>query len=266
MTPTTTAPAALRTEIWVFLIAIVVINFIFVTGVGEEIIPGKYYSRGRLVLLGGALVAIVFFARGFKGLFELIQPLFVWRVSPVWFVLAVLWPIVFAAAFVVGQSMVTGAPLELFNQSGLRLFQREGFLLNIFMLALIGEIVWVGYAVRNLSKFYSRQLTAVITGTFWALWWVPMMIYQIGIIPDLTYAGLWMGQVGIAFFCLFFYQVTRSGLVILMMQYCFNLTLIAFPVLPGNAGAAAYDLFCGLYLVLGFLSVTLVLPRLLRQS
>jgi hypothetical protein len=266
MTNSVTAPKSLRTEVWVFLIAIVVINFIFVSGVGEGIIPEQYYSRGRLVLLGGALVAVALIARGPKAIWELITPLFVWRISPIWFVVAIMWPIVFAILFVLGHAAVTGTPLELFSESGLRLFQREGFLLNIFILALIGEIVWVGYSVKNLSKFYSLQLSAVITGTVWALWWTPMMIYGIGIIPGLSFVGLLMGQIGISFFCAFFYFSTRSGLVILGMQYCFNLSLLAFPVLPNSVGQLGFELYAAIYLVLGFLAVTFLLPWMQKRN
>ena len=260
MTTSVAAPVKLRTEVWVFLIAIVVINFAFVAAVGEGWIDDKYYARGRLALLGGALVVVVFFARGLSGILELIKPLFVWRVSPIWFALAVLVPIIFAMVFVVTRSLILGEPLVLFNQSGLALFQRDGFLLNIFMIALIGEIVWVGYAIRHLAKFYSLQLTAIITGTCWALWWAPMMVYEIGIIPGLTVPGLWAGQVAVALSCTFFYFATRSGLVILAMQYCFNLSLLAFPVLPGSIGTFGFELYSVIYMALGLVAVTFILP------
>lgn len=256
------ATRSLKVEVWVFLFAMVAINFVFVTGIGEGLIPERHFPRGRLVLLCGSLVAVAFLWRGFRGLWDLVKPLLVWRVSPIWFLAAFLWPIFFAASFVIGKSLVTGEPLMLFNQSGVELLKREGFLYRIFVLALISEIVWVGYSIRLLSKCYSLLIASFITGTFWALWWVPMVIYGIGVIPDLTFTGLWVGQVGIALFCAFFYAITRSGPVILGMQFCFNCVMLAFPVLPGNAGITGYHAFCTIYMVLGLVAVIYVLPRI----
>jgi membrane protease YdiL (CAAX protease family) len=256
-------PPALS-EVWVFFLAVLVINSTFVIGVGEDWIDQKYYSRGRLILLAGTLVAVVLISRGARAVLELIKPLLVWRISPLWFLAAVLLPIVISVSFVIGQSLLTGAPLELITSS-VRLLQREGFLLNIFIIALVGEIVWVGYAISNLSRFYSRPIAAIITGTFWTLWWAPMVVYNIGVVPGLSFSGLWMNMVGVALFCAFFYTLTRSGLVILAMQFCLNCTILAVPVMPNVAGAFAYQVYAAIYMILGFVAVTVLLPKFLEK-
>lgn len=254
-----TAPAPARHEVWIFFAAILVLNTAFVLAVGEGLIPKHHFPRGRLVLLGGTLAAVVLLFRGPKALFELIRPLFVWRISPLWFIAAFLLPAVFSALFVIGRAVLTGAPIEILGP-GAQLLERDGFLLNILIVALVGEIVWVGYAIRTLSLFHSLRMAAIITGTFWAAWWLPMVIYSVGVTPGLPFFGLWMNMLGIAFFCAFFYKATGSGLVILGMQFCVACSVLAFPVLPNIAGALSYQIYSALYMVLGFLTLTVLLP------
>lgn len=256
--------SAPKHEVWLFFISILILNTVFVTGVGQGWIPQQYFSQGRFVLLAGTLAAVVLLSRGPGSVLGLVKPLFVWRISPWWFVAALLWPILFSITFVIGQSVVTGTPLEIFS-SGVELLGRRRFLIAIFIAALVGEIVWVGYAIRNLSKSHSLVVAALITGTFWGLWWLPMVIFDIGIVPELSFLGLWMNMVGIAFFCAFFYTLTHSGLVILVMQFCFNSCVLAFPVLPNTAGPIAYQVYSGLYMIIGFLFLTVLLPNLVRK-
>ncbi len=257
--------SAPKREVWFFFVAIFIINSVFVIGVGQDWIPRHYFPQGRFFLLGGTLAVVVLLSRGPGSVLGLLKPLSVWRISPLWFVLAFLWPILFCVLFVIGQAVMTGAPVEIFAP-GVELLRRQRFLVNIFIAALVGEIVWVGYAIRNLSKSYSLTGAALITGTFWGLWWLPMVIYEVGIVPELSFLGLWMNMVGIAFFCAFFYTLTGSGLVILVMQFCFNSCVLAFPVLPNTAGPIAYQVFSGLYMVVGFLFLTVLLPRLQRRG
>ena len=258
-----TAPAPARHEVWIFFAAILFLNTAFVLAVGEGLIPKHHFPRGRLVLLGGTLAAVVLLFRGPKALFELIRPLFVWRISPLWFIAAFLLPAVFSAAFIVGKAVLIGEPVEILGP-GVELLQRDGFLLRVLFVALVGEIVWVGYAIRTLSTFHSLRMAAIITGTFWAAWWLPMVIYSLGVTPGLPVVGLWMNMLGIAFFCAFFYKATGSGLVILAMQFCVSCSVLAFPVLPNIAGLTSYYFYSALYMVLGFLAVTVVLPMMER--
>ena len=259
MTDSTSAPTSLRTEVWCFFAAILLLNTAFVVAVGEGLIPRHHFPNGRLLLLGGTLVAVMVLFRGPRALLELVRPLLVWRLSPLWFLAAFLLPAVFSALFVIGRAVLSGAPLEILGP-GFPLLQRDGFLLNILIVALVGEIVWVGYAIRTLNKFYSLTMAAVITGTFWALWWLPMVLYSVGVTPGLPFTGLWMNMLGIAFFCAFFYKATGSGLVILGMQFCVACSVLAFPVLPNIAGATSYQIYAALYMVLGFLAVVVLLP------
>lgn len=253
--------SAPKREVWFFFLAILILNSAFVTGVGQGWIPKHYFPQGRFLLLGGTLAAVVLLSRGPGSVWGLVKPLLVWRVPPFWFLAAFLWPILFSVAFVIGHAIFSDRPLEILGP-GADLLTRQRFIINIFIAALVGEIVWVGYAIRTLSKSYSLVIAALVTGTFWGLWWLPMVIFEIGIVPDLSFLGLWMNMVGIAFFCAFFYTLTGSGLVILVMQFCFNCCVLAFPVLPNTAGAVGYQVYSALYMIVGFLFLVVLLPIL----
>lgn len=251
------------TEVWVFFAAIVVLNALFVFGIAQGWLPKSIFPMGRFLLLGGVLAVVVFLWRGLPSVLDLVRPLTVWKINPLWFVAAVLWPIVFAVVFLELKSLVTGEGWTL-NDPGIGMLSSRRLFVTVVIGALIGEIVWVGYAIRSLGYRYSRLLAAVITGTVWGLWWLPMAYFQIGIVPDLSWIGLWMNMIGIAFFCTFFYVLTGSGLVIFLMQFCFNCSVLAFPVLPRSGGALVYEIYSALYMIVGFFFVMVLLPRFQR--
>jgi hypothetical protein len=215
------------------------------------------FSRGRFYLLAAALACVALIARGWPAVVDLVRPLTVWRVRPVWFAAAMLLPVVFTVGFLLLRSAVTGtAPVIL--GSGIEILPRRNLLVSIFISALIGEIVWVGYALRMLRAHMRIELACVITGTVWGLWWLPMVHYGMGIVPNLTFIGLWMNMIGIAFFCAFFYLRTGSGLVILAMQFVFNCATLAFAVI--ESGPATYNAFAALYMLAGWGAVRFGLP------
>jgi membrane protease YdiL (CAAX protease family) len=240
-----------------FFAAILVLNTVLVTGVAQEWLPAGIFSRGRFYLLALTLASVVLMARGWPAVVDLVRPLTVWRVKPVWFAAAMLLPIVFTVVFLLLKSVVTGTEPVILG-SGIEILHRRNLLLSIFISALIGEIVWVGYALRMLRAHMRIELACVITGTVWGLWWLPMLHFGIGIVPNLTFVGLWMNMIGIAFFCAFFYLRTGSGLVILAMQFIFNCATLAFAVI--ESGPVVYNSFAALYMLAGWCAVRFGLP------
>jgi hypothetical protein len=250
-------PHARPAEVASFFAAILVLNTVLVAGVAQEWLPGGLFSRGRFYLLAATLAAVVLIARGASAVVDLVRPLLVWRVAPVWFLAAALLPIVFSVVFLLVAAVATGSEPVIFG-SGLELLERRRVLVSIFISALIGEIVWVGYALRMLRHHIRVDLACVITGTVWGLWWLPMMHFDMGIVPNLTFVGLWMNMIGIAFFCAFFYLRTGSGLVILVMQFVFNCATLAFATL--ELGPATYNAFAAAYMAAGYCAVRFGLP------
>ena len=56
---------------------------------------------------------------------------------------------------------------------------------NIILWAFVGEVVWVSYAVRELSKVMNILFASQIVGLTWGFWWAPIVWLNFGVIPDL---------------------------------------------------------------------------------
>lgn len=245
-------------EVWVFLISIVIANALFTYGIVAEILPQRAYNLGRFLLLGLVLVGILFVTRGFGGVFGLIKPLMVWRIAPKWLVFSLLWAPIFCALFLIGKGIVTGTSAFEMN---FETVSKIGVMRTIFIGSLIGEIVWVSYSINALARQFSFMIAAMIVGTFWALWWVPIVIFNIGVVPDLPLVAQWINMVGVAMMCGFVYYHTRSGLCVLLLQLVFNSSILIFPVTPADAGAPSYWVFSIIYLAVALVAYMLVGPK-----
>ena len=206
---------------------------------------------GRFFLLGAFLLTVVFLSRGNKGVRELLQPMLVWRISLVWFLFAAVWAVVICVAVLVGKGILTGAGLSTL-QVNFDLVSRPSVIKTILISSLIGEIVWIGYSLNKLSAYFTPFISALVVGAFWTAWWMPMVFFRVGVIPDLPLIGLLFNQTGVAVMCAFFYSRTRSGLVVLVMQIAFNSAILMFPVAPSSGGVSTYWVFAIAYFLAAF--------------
>lgn len=258
-------PAGYVSDVFVFFAVVVGVNLVFVGLIAEEILPRFLFPRGRFYLLGLILIAVVFLMRGPRAVWGIFAPLFVWRFNPLWIVAAAVWPFLFAFLFTVGKIVITGSEWEIFSRA-VGLLSQPRLLVTIFVAALVGEIVWIGYALRTLGQRYPKILAAIMTGIAWTLWWMPMVYFNVGVFPDLTWTGLTLNMIGIVFFCTFFYSITGSGLSILAMQTCYACSILTFPVMPKSGGPLTYELYAILYFLTGLFFVTMLLPWIQKQE
>jgi len=245
-------------EIWIFLCLIVMVNVAFVSGIHFGILPDRLYMLGRFALLGGTLGAVVLTFRGWAGVMELLRPMLVWRVSPGWFLLAVAWAPSLCILFLLGKSWLTGTHVLVPNYETVAM---PKIMITVIIASFVGEIVWVSYAIGRLSKRFTTVVACLIVGTFWTAWWVPIVILEIGVIPDLPIGGLWVSMLGVASICGFIYAKTRSGLVVLLLQITFNSSLLVFPVTPTSGGVPTFWAFSVFYLAVALLLHVVFGPR-----
>mgnify|MGYP001378508515 CR=1 FL=1 len=133
---------------------------------------------------GPALAALLVAATsgGRAGLADLLARLFTWRVSLLWYVIALgLSPLM--AALLVGIAALAGylgADLpSAAHWSGVILPQLPGLLLLglIGVLVLIGEeLGWRGYALPALQSRTGPLASSVILGVLWGLWHLPTLL------------------------------------------------------------------------------------------
>lgn len=245
-----------RFEIWIFFVAILIANTAFVMAIARGLLPFGAYNYGRFVLLGGVLVAVVFAARGMGGVARMLAPLARWRVAAGWYAFALCWAVLLCLTFVAGQAALRGAWPESLTP-GLSTVLRPSVAASIFIGALVGEIVWVSYAIGRLTPRHGVLPACLIVGTVWTGWWAPMVWLNVGVIPDLPMLALWINMLGVAAVCGFVYTHTGSGLLVLLLQLGVNTALVVFPVVPTTGGVATYWAFSVCYL-----AAALVLHRL----
>lgn len=248
---TAALPAALwrDREIWLFLVLIVVANSAFVYAIAEGLLSQRYYWQGRFLLLGLILVLVAFAFRGFKAVWALITPVLHWRVHPGWYLFALLAPPVVCVLALLGVGLVQGVGLSLLTVS-LETVTNPAVYPAMLLSAFVGEIVWVGYAIGRIKRHSSVLVASLIVGLFWSAWWVPVVLINLGVVTGMSIPALFVHLVGVALLCGFVYAHTGSGLVVLILQLCFNSTLISFPATPASAGGPmAFWAFISLYLL-----------------
>ena len=235
-----------RAEIWVFFALIVVVNAACVAAIQAGLLPRGPYSTGRFLILGALLFGVVFLSRGTRGVMDLLRPLTVWKVPPLWYVLALAWGGV-AGALALFLHWATTGSVPAASDFGFRVVMRPSVIQAILIAALIGEIVWISYSLRELSGRLGMIAAAHIVGAVWSLWWLPMIVTGLGVLPGIPILALFLTQTGVALMCAFAYLATRSGVVIFVMQFAFQCWLIILPVSPRVGGIDVYWIFATLY-------------------
>lgn len=237
-----------RYEVWVFFVLIIIANTTFIVAIDHGILPFGLYNSGRFLLLGTVLIAVVALSRGGAGIVALLVPLTRWRVTPGWGVFAALWAATLCLSFLAAQAVITGRwPDDLLP--GLDTILRPSVARTVLIGALVGEIVWVSYAISNLAPRFGSVPAGLIVGTVWTGWWAPIVGLNVGVIPDLPIVALWINMLGVALVCGFVYEHTRSGLLVLLLQIGVNSAMIIFPVVPATGGLDTYWAFSVTYLV-----------------
>jgi hypothetical protein len=176
----------------------------------------------------------------------------VWRINPFWFLFALFWPPVTCVVTLLLKGWGNGDLFGALVVDFVTVTQPTVFM-TVALGAFIGEIVWVSYAIDRLQKTTGIALASQIVGVFWTLWWVPIVIINVGVIPDLPLDALLVNMLGVAAMCGFIYAHTKSGLAVLTLQLSLNSSLLIFPVVPDSGGVATYWLFAIVYFAAVFI-------------
>jgi hypothetical protein len=144
------APSLMRDrEVWTVLGAIVLANWLLVYAISTRWLPENVYFSGRFYLLGLVLSGGVFLFRGWSAALDLLRPLTVWRINPLWLLFVLLWPPVISVLTLAAKGAVLGTGFEETSRATLELAFRRDIFPNVLLGALVGEIVWVGYAITR---------------------------------------------------------------------------------------------------------------------
>lgn len=235
-----------RHEVVLALCLIVVNNALFVGGIASNILPESLYYLGRFLLLGCSLGIVVLVGSGWNGIIDLLRPMTKWRIAPWWYLLAFSWPAVISILVLTGKGMMNGNGLSEVSVD-FSVVTHPAVIRTILVGSLIGEIVWVSYAIRHFSAKLTPFVGSQIVGVVWTLWWMPMVLLDVGVFPGLPPLGLLLSMLGIAAMCSFIYSHTGSGLAVLTLQVMVNSSALIFPVIPDSGGVATFVTYAAVY-------------------
>lgn len=129
---------------------------------------GLFFTTGPAI----AAVVVAGVTSGKKGVRNLFTPLLVWRVNFVWYLMALLGPILLFAGATLVDSVRTGAFIGLKAISpwyGMLLFLVPQLFVNVWE-----EIGWRGFALPRLQSRYHALTAALVVGVLWGLWHLPL--------------------------------------------------------------------------------------------
>lgn len=241
-------------EIWVFLVLGPVINTLFVYSRIEGFVPRFLYIHGRFCVLLLFLIGLVKFTKGNEAIKDLFRPMLKWKVNLKWYLFALLFASTIATFTIFLKSSFNGSE----NASLLKLdIDGINFRTCAVLLAwaFLGEVVWISYCLRELSKITKPLYASLLVGLFWTLWWIPIILHGEGILPGIPILPLSIFLMGIAGMCAVIYGKVKSGTVILLMQFMVNMTLNTFSVSPTKGGVPTFTMFAAIYFLtmLGFM-------------
>ncbi|RXJ49667.1 hypothetical protein [Gelidibacter gilvus] len=235
-------------ELWIFLVLAPIFNTVLVLVTSSGLIPQFVYTHGRFYFLLLLLIIIVKYNRGYSGIIEMFRPILNWRVKPKWYLFSFFFIISLVTITLLLKSFYTGINFTSIFKVSFSNLSFRGFIV-IFLWAFVGEVIWVSYSIRELTKNINPFYASQIVGFFWALWWVPVVFLNVGVILDVPVLPSMLIILASAGMCTIVYGHTKSGICVLILQFVLNLSLIVLPISPRNGGSETYTAFAILYFI-----------------
>ena len=240
-------------EIWIFLLLAPLSSAIFVYGFQMHLIPGRLYIHGRVFLLLFLLIGLVKITRGNSGVKDIFNPMAKWKIPFKWYLFAFFFASSIAFISLCLKAIYLGGDFSVISLN-FSVVTTLGFIFNMILFAFVGEVVWVSFAVRQLSKVINPFYASQIVGLVWGLWWIPMVMLNVGVVEDLPIVALLINMMGAAGMCTIVYAQTKSGVCVWVLQIMLNTSVLVFPVSP-RASITGYWTFSIVYflVMLGFM-------------
>lgn len=241
-------------------------------------VPQVAYSRGLLpiqsplfTLLGGggpafAAIIVTLVLAGKRGVRELFTPLLRWRVSVVWYCVALFWqPVILLAA--IGLDRLLGKPAPDFGLVG-PWFVAVPMFLTYLLSNLWEEVGWRGFALPRLQARSSALLSSLIIGVLWGLWHLPLFLERNSPMSTFPFYAWFVGTVASAVLYTWLYNSAKNSLLIVTLFHAAGNTATAAVFLAFRRAISVQDflLVTGLTCLAAIVIVALFRPaRLSRQ-
>ena len=220
-----------------------------------------------IVGFGPFLAAIVVLAvtRGKAGVMALLRRMVRWRVSPVWYAVALLLPVAITVAATV-LNVLFGAQAP----SSAELSGWTGLVPGFFVLLLVPgfggaweEPGWRGYALPRLQVGRSALLASLILGLLWAFWHLPLMV-----VGEVNWSDIVLVIAASVVFAWVFNSASGSVLIIMLMHAMNNTISGSFfgPMFSGADSVRESWLLAALWVAVAIVVVVATGPEQLSRK
>jgi len=205
-------------------------------------------------------VLLTWYMEGMPGLRKLFGAYRVWRVPGRWYAFSLSWKFLFcylawAIADLTGLLPWPGASLELFSGEEPHIYVLLRSMPFILGIALVEETTWMKYCATRLQGKYTAFTACFITGIVWGLWYLPMLLLGEGVPDGVPWYMFLLSMAALAVLLGWVYNMTRSGLILFIMQVVSNIAFFVMPALPlCHDGDPSY--------VIGFICVEVAIAAL----
>ncbi len=165
---------------------------------------------------------------GRAGVRRLLTSLLAWRLPARWYVLALGGPLAVALLSVAGYQLAVGDDIFSELEATTVLLVPIALVAAVFAGSLQEELGWRGYALPRLLDRYSAVAAALLIGTAWALWHLPLYgiadgqertpltIFLLSVVAlSLIYTWLWLVTGGSLLIAVLLHNATNVGGVLL---------------------------------------------------
>lgn len=243
-----------KNEIWIFLALGPIVSALFVYARILGLFPRVVYTNGRFCVLLLFLIILVKYTRGFEGVKDIFKPMMNWKVHPKWYLFSILFAFVVGGITLILKSIYFEGNLTSYLKINFGVLTFRG-IIALFVWAFLGEVVWVSYCIRELSKIVKPFYASQIVGFVWTLWWIPVVLHGEGVLPGIPIVSLGIFMLGIAGMCTIVYGHSKSGICVLLLQFALNISLNAMSISPSTGGIPTFTAFSIVYFMtmLGFM-------------
>lgn len=266
-------PFIQRYPFFTFTALVLALQWAIVLFVKSRILPGEQPDSDELahmvfrMRVFGPIVMVLlvsFYLEGTSGIRKLFSSFLHWRIPFKWYALALGWKFTMAAITLLIILVLYGIkPVWLSSDILDPLVTHIPFIVGI---GLVEEITWVGFAVPRMQKRFNAFWTAVIVGNCWALWYLPMNLIDIGTPRGVSDLGFHVCLITLMVLCVFAYNTTRSGVVLLLMQMMGNTAFFIVPMLPNNLhDSLRIDVYAFVFVALAIAIIAIYGPKNLSR-
>ncbi len=235
-------PAAKRLQLPAFFLLTLIVSWAIwvplalakVNGSGTASAAGSPVNL--LAVWGPGIAAIVLSlaAGGGRAVRALFRPIRLWRVGPIWYLFALLYPAaVKLAAYGVDRALgrdytLTFLPLAHFFTPQQAAIMVPAAFISAIPNTLGEELGWRGFALPRLQRSFGALVAAILLGIFWGVWHVPMWMMTSGTFGAHEIAAL-AGIVGASILFAWLYNGT-GGSLLLAWLFHFSMTSTGYAI------------------------------------